>query len=314
MPTALVTGATGFVGSHLVDLLLERGWDVSITVRRSSNLRWLEGKRVERVEGDLRRPVTLPKCDVVFHVAGVIQANSWADYLAGNRDASIHAMEGSRCRRFVHVSSLAVTGPGVVATEETPCSPISMYGKSKWEGEQAVWERRDRIPVTIIRPPVVYGPRDMGLYDLFRAVATGIRPEIGSGMEISIVHVRDLVEGILGAGESRRGANEVFFISNDSPRKVSDIMSLIQESIGKRAIRIPLPDRVVRFLGGVAEDAAKWMGRRSMFNRDKALEMTQKGWVCRPDKARERLGWEAQVPLKRGMRETAAWYLEHGFL
>ena len=83
---------------------------------------------------------------------------------------------------------------------------------------------------------------------------------------------------------------------------------------GARAIRIPLPDRVVRFLGGVAEDAAKWVGKRTMFNRDKALEMTQKGWVCRPDKARERLGWEAQVPLERGMRETAAWYLEHGFL
>ena len=147
MPSALVTGATGFVGSHLVDVLLEKGWRVSAVVRRTSNLRWLDGKPVERVD-DAAAP--LPACDVLFHVAGVIRADRYADYLEGNRDFAVRIFEAARAARFVHVSSLAVAGPGDRVDESTPCSPISLYGKSKWEGEGEIWKRRDRTPV--VRP------------------------------------------------------------------------------------------------------------------------------------------------------------------
>ena len=118
-----MTGATGFVGSHLVDVLLEKGWRVAALVRKTSNLRWLEGKTVERVD-----PATapLPDCDVLFHVAGTIRADTDPEYLEGNRDLAVRVFEAARTRRFVHVSSLAVAGPGEDVDETTPCAPISI--------------------------------------------------------------------------------------------------------------------------------------------------------------------------------------------
>lgn len=305
MPAALVTGATGFVGSHLVDLLLERGWRVSALIRASSNLRWLEGKPVERIDPGVS---PLPDCDVLFHVAGTIRAGTYAEYLAGNRDLAVRVAEAARARRFVHVSSLAAAGPGEGLDESTPCRPLSLYGRSKFEGEREVWKRRERIPVTVIRPPVVYGPRDFGLYDLYVTVSKGLRPEIGRPKRISIVHVRDLVEGILAAAESPAGANEVFYLANRESVEISDVMGLVARALGNRTLRVGIPDRVVRFLGAVVEDAASMVGKRSMFGRDKALEMTQKAWCCSAAKAEQLLGWTARVPLDRGMTEVLEWY------
>lgn len=311
MPAALVTGATGFVGSHLVDHLLAKGWRVAALVRRSSNLRWLEGKPVERVDPDAS---PLPDVDVLFHVAGSIRADTYADYLAGNRDLAVRVFESARARRFVHVSSLAAAGPGEDVDETTPCRPISLYGRSKREGEEEVWKRRDRMSVTVIRPPVVYGPRDFGLFDLYVTVSKGLRPEIGGPKRISIIHVRDLVEGIVSAAESASGANEVFYLANEEKVEISAVMGMIAAALGNRPLRVGIPDRVVRFLGAVVEDAASLVGKRSMFGRDKALEMTQKAWCCSPAKAGRLLGWKARVPLEQGMAEAVAWYRAQGLL
>jgi dihydroflavonol-4-reductase len=314
MTIALVTGATGFVGSHLVDCLLERDYHVKVLVRRTSNLRWLEGRPVDRVVADLEKPLALPFCDVVFHVAGVIRAGSWGEFLAGNRDVSRRVIEGAHAGRFIHVSSLAVAGPGEALEETAPCRPLSLYGKSKWEGEQEVWRQRHRIPVTVIRPPVVYGPRDMGILDLYRVVRWGVSPAIGKGMTLSLVHVHDLVEGIALAAESPAAANEVFYMANPRPETMAGILGSIARAMGRRPLRVPVPDRVVRFLGGVTEDAARLLGRCPMFGRDKAMEITQRAWSCSPAKARKLLGWEATVPVDRGMAETMDWYRAHDLL
>jgi nucleoside-diphosphate-sugar epimerase len=314
MTIALVTGASGFVGSNLVDCLLERDYHVKVLVRRSSNLRWLEGRPVDRVEADLGKPLALPFCDVVFHVAGVIRGGSWGEFLEGNRDLSRRVFEGAHAARFVHVSSLAAAGPGEGLDETVPCAPVSLYGKSKWEGEQEVWRRRDRIPVTVIRPPVVYGPRDLGILDLYRLVGWGLSPRIGKGMLLSIVHVRDLVKGIALAAESPAAANEVFYMGHPRPETMAGILESIARAMGRRPLRVPVPDRVLRFLGAVTEDAAGFLGFSPMFGRDKAMEMTQRAWSCSSAKARRILGWEASVPLDRGMAETMEWYRAHDLL
>lgn len=314
MPTAIVTGASGFVGSHLVDLLLEKGWNVTAALRRSSSRRWLEGSALEVVEVDFTRPFRLPPCDVVFHVAGVIRADSWEAYLEGNRDLARRVFEGASASRFVHVSTLAVQGPLAESDETTPCVPISLYGRSKWEGEREVWERRDRLPVTVIRPPVVYGPRDLGLLDLFKVLAAGLRPVIGAPKRISIVHVRDLVEGMVAAATSAAGADEVFYLCNSETRTMSEILELVDAGLGGGALALPVPDRVVGWLGALAEDAARLLGRPLLFSRDKALEMTQSHWCCSPAKAGRVLGWSSRIPLEAGLKETLHWYQDRKFL
>ncbi|HXG63112.1 MAG TPA: NAD-dependent epimerase/dehydratase family protein [Planctomycetota bacterium] len=314
MPTALVTGATGFVGSHLVDRLLDRGWRVTAVLRPGSRPRWLDGRPFERLTVDFRGPFELPPADVVFHVAGVIRADSYAAYLEGNRDLARRVFEASRAGRFVHVSSLAAAGPGENLDEERPCAPISHYGRSKWEGEREVWSRRERMPVTIVRPCAVYGPRDMAFLELFRTVARGVRPEVGGPKRISLVHVADLVEGLIRAAEAPEAANEIFYLAHPEPLAVSGFLDLVEEGLGRRGLRVAVPDRVVRFLGAVVEDGARWAGLRPVFGRDKALEMTQPAWTCNPGKADRLLGWRARIDPAQGLRTTLAWYREHGLL
>lgn len=321
---ALVTGATGFVGSHLVDLLLARGHRVRAVHRRNSRLAWIEGKAVERFEADLREGTGLDRAcegvDAVFHVAGVINAPREADYRAGNWLATkrvVDAAVAARAKRFVQVSSLAAAGPspdGAPIDEEAECRPVSIYGRSKLEGEREAWSRRDAIGVSIVRPPVVYGPRDEGLVEMFQLLKAGIKPRIGGEKRLSIVQVGDLVRAVLAAGEDPRAAGQVFFASNEAVQTQDALMELILAALGRRAVTLPVPDRVVRFLGGVVEDAAKLAGVHSMFHRDKAAEMTQQAWVCTPAKAARLLGWRAEADLARGLAETAAWYRDRGIL
>jgi nucleoside-diphosphate-sugar epimerase len=314
----LVTGATGFVGSHLVDALLAKGQRVRATTRAMSRLTWLEGKAVERVEGDLREGRGLDKaCDgveVVYNVAGVINAPREDDYRDGNWLATKHVVEAAvaaKVRRFVQVSSLAAGGPsddGQPATEERAEKPISIYGRSKLEGEREAMKHRGAIEVAAVRPPVVYGPRDTGLLDMYKVLTTGMKPQFGGEKFISIIHVTDLVRGIVACGEHPAAAGECFYLSNEAWHAQGQVMDFILAALGKKAVGVGIPDRVVRFLGGVAEDAARMVGKHSMFNRDKALEMTQAAWICSPAKAAKVLGWRSEIEIEQGLRETLVWY------
>ncbi len=312
---ALVTGATGFVGSHLVEELLARGWRVRCTVRSTSRLRWLEGRKVETATADLSDPATLPAAcegvDAVFHVAGLLRGDSWAEYRAGNWGTTRNLLDAApTSARFVFVSSLAACGPsrdGRPVDEDSPCEPVSKYGRSKLEAEREVWKRRGERPVTVIRPPVVYGPRDEGLLELYQALAKGIQPVIGGPKHVSIVHAADLARAIADSAGAA-GQGRLYFASNAEPQSFTGLMDLILRALGTRAIKIRIPDRVVHLLGAVAEDATRLLGRGGLFTRDKAIEMTQKWWTCSPERAKRELGWESRIPLADGLRDTLAWY------
>ena len=171
----LVTGATGFVGSHVVDVLLERGHTVSFIARSTSNMRWLEGKPVQRVDGSLFDLHSLKDAvegaDVVIHVAGLTAAKNEAEFRRGNLDATQNLVDAIRTyrpglTRYLHLSSLAVSGPSRDAdhpkTEDEPLHPITAYGRTKKMAEDVVRSMND-VPWTIVRPPAVYGPRDLSL-------------------------------------------------------------------------------------------------------------------------------------------------------
>lgn len=311
---ALVTGATGFVGSHLVDELLAQGWTVRCTVRSTSRLRWLEGKAVEPVNADLLDPALLPDAargvDIVFHVAGVIKGETLADYRRGNVEATRNLLDAAaRVKRFVYVSSITACGPsldGKPMTEDAPLNPISLYGRSKAEAEEVVKTRRSE-GVTIVRPPVVYGPRDEGMLDLYKTLARGMRPEIGGPKYTSIVHVRDLARGMILAG-GEAGVGKTYFLSNREAVSFKALAGLILKGMEKRALPVPIPDRVVRFLGELADGYTKFTGSGGLFSRDKALEMTQKYWTCSPARAKRELGWEATIDPADGFKETLTWY------
>ena len=217
MSRALVTGATGFVGSHLAEELLGRGWTVRCTARGSSNTRWLDGLAVERVALDLRDPAAMPAAtrdvDVVFHVAGVLSGATAADFEAGNVRATEQLLAATPAgTRFVYVSSLAACGPNPDAApldERALCRPISLYGRSKRDAEEAVHRGAGQRTVTIVRPPAVYGPRDEAFLQLVRTLAAGWAPHVGGKKRVSVVHVRDLVRGIADAA-GPAGAGETF--------------------------------------------------------------------------------------------------------
>jgi len=318
---ALVTGGTGFVGSHLVEELLARKWTVRCTVRSTSKLRWLEGKPVETVRADVLEPGSLAPAvdgvDTVFHIAGVLRGENYAAYRRGNVEATRNVLDASRkAKRFLYVSSITACGPspdGEPLTEDRPRAPISLYGRSKSEAEEAVWGRRGDVGVTIVRPPVVYGPRDEGMLDLYRTLSKGVRPQIGGPKYTSLVHARDLARGLaLAAGDA--GAGQIFFLSNRESVSFAELADLILKSLDRRALPVTIPDRVVRFLGGITEEITKITGGGGLFSRDKALEMTQKYWVCSPEKARRILGWEATISPETGFRETLAWYRDQGLV
>lgn len=314
---AFVTGGTGFIGSHLVDALVERGAAVTCAVRPTSHLDRLRNRNVRTEIVDLldgagvRR--ALAGSTHVFHLAGVIAARTEAAYVRVNRDMTrvvAQAAADQGVKRFVHISTIGVCGPSRNGPldERAPCRPVSIYGRTKLAGEREVLALRPRLRAVVVRPPLVYGPRDRGMLDLFRIAHAGFIPSIGGRKWYSLVHVQDLVEGILKAVEGPPG--EVYFISNDDPISSDELGRLLLRAVGRKGIRIYIPEGILLPLGRLSA----WVGLRTMLTPDKALEMLQPAWTCTPEKARRVLGFRARIPPAQGLRETVEWYRRNGWL
>ncbi|CUT00042.1 NAD dependent epimerase/dehydratase family protein [Candidatus Kryptonium thompsonii] len=197
---ALVTGGTGFIGSHLVDELLNRGYEVRCIVRDTSNLKWLNGKDVEIFKGSLFDIDFLKKAvedvDYVYHIAGVTKGKNYQDYYRGNVETTQNlleaCLENQKLKKFVLASSLAAVGPGddAIPVDETrQYNPITSYGKSKAEAEKVTLSFKDKLPITIVRPPSVYGPRDTYTFELFKYVKFGFLPVVLSAINFNHLHL-----------------------------------------------------------------------------------------------------------------------------
>ncbi len=318
----LVTGATGFVGSHVVDELLQRGYDVSYIARSTSNLRWLTGKKATRVDGSLSDLQSLrgavENVDAIIHVAGLTAAKNEAEFLKGNRDATRNLLDAVRAynpglRRFTHISSLAVCGPAKdedhPVRETDSLHPITAYGRTKKLAEDEV-RAADDISWTIIRPPAVYGPRDSAILTFFQAVQKGVATFIGfDNKKVSLVHVADLARGIVDATVSSVAHHQTYFISSDEFYTWPQIAAATGEIMGKkRLLRIRLPHAAVLGIAGVVGFFGKALGKPPVLDYEKGLDIIQSYWICSTEKARKELGYRQQVPIEKGLRDTVLWY------
>lgn len=327
MKPALVTGANGFLGSHLTEFLLERGWRVRCLVRETSDLRWLPRDRVELVFGEVTRPETLAPAvqgaEVVFHTAGVVRAPRPADYDrvnefgAGNMARAAASAE-NRPRRLVLVSSLAAGGPsprGHPRDENMADKPLGAYGSSKLRGETALRREAGDLPWTILRPPAVYGPRDHGLLILARLAAGGWVPPISVREQpVNVIHVRDLVRGMAAAAESPKAVGRTYYLAH--PRRTSweEIGRILAHAVGKRGRRLPVPRLVFPWVGRMSALLSRMTGKENPFPPDRVDELLAPAWTCNPNRARTELGFEAIVDLEQGLPETMAWYGEKGWV
>lgn len=323
---ALVTGATGFIGSHLAEGLLRKGAKVRALARSADRLRWLkEIEDVEVVFGSLEDSESLMRAvddvDVVYHAAGIVKARSAAEFFNVNTRGTENILQAVMASkgtppRFVFVSSQAAVGPSRLdeaMDESAPANPITPYGRSKLKAEEAVLALKDRIPVILIRPPAVYGPREADLYMFFKLASRGVVPIPGFGDRmVSLTYVEDLVQGIILAGTQPEALGKTFFITSGD-YDWRELASTLAAVIGRgRIIRLPL---TALHMGAIFYEVAALFTRKApALSRDKARELGQRAWLCSDRRAREVLGYRPAWPLKKGLSATAAWYREAGWI
>lgn len=324
MPAAFVTGGTGFVGWHVAKTLLAEGWTVRALARGApSRQSGLEELSVEIVAGDLASAGdfggALVGCDAVVHTAGLLKARTLADYRAVNVSGTerLLAAASAACpdATFVFVSSQAAAGPahGRPVAEGDAARPVSWYGISKLEGEQAVardWKGR----WVVLRPGVLYGPRDRGLLTYFRMAARGFVPVPAASTRVQTGAVEEAALGIVRAAARRELAGRIGFLCDPRPLTVRDFASAIAAAAGRPVRFVDVPDAAVRIAGALESLRERLTGVSRPFNADKARELLAGDWVCDPSPMRRDLGLPNPPPLEDGVRAAWSWYRANGWI
>ena len=310
----LVTGGTGFIGSHLVEALLGRGHEVRCLVRDGRRLGWIAGlPSVTIAQGDLDDPRSLREgtqgVDQVYHVAGLTRARTAREFLRINGEGTRHMVQAcldtpGGPRRLIHLSSLAAVGPMPRSTaygEDVSPRPVSPYGRSKLHGETVVLAARDRLHVTVLRPSVVYGPRDL------------LPMPAGPPRTLGPCYVQDLVAALLAAGEADGPSGEIFHVAGAGAFTWEQVGDALGEALGVRPKHVRIPVPMLLTLATVAEAWGWVTGRPGYFSRGRVREAAGH-WVCDTSKARRQLGVVPRVGLAEGAAITVKWYRDAGWL
>ncbi len=320
---ALVTGATGFIGSQTVDFLLEKGYDVRCTIRKTSNLRWLENKPLDLIEASLSNTEQLIKAvdgvDYIFHIAGRTAASNENQFIEANCNGTENLLKAvdkvqPTLKRFIFCSSLTVSGPAKSLdkpiTEDMELNPVTAYGRSKKAAESIVCNYMSKIPITIVRPHAVYGPRDEDIFGIFKAVKMGLGTMIGFDKKyVSLVHSYDLCRGIIDAAESEKTIGEAYNLSSKRPYTWDEVLPAMSKALkAKFYFGIKIPHSVVLSAAYCTELVGKLMKNPPVFNYDKGKDFIQKFWISSIAKANRDFGYEQRISLEEGMEITANWY------
>ncbi|HEY7480566.1 MAG TPA: NAD-dependent epimerase/dehydratase family protein [Gemmatimonadales bacterium] len=321
----LVTGATGFTGSHLVHRLVAQGARVRVIARSAARAQAILPDTVDLVEGDITDPNVVeravPGVTTVYHLAALFREARHRDhrYWEVNVEASrrlLDAAVAAAVRRFVHCSTVGVHGhiaspPG---DELTAYDPGDVYQETKCEAEQLALSYRDRIPLAVARPTPIYGPGDTRLLKLFRMVVRRRFPLIDGGEKyFHTVHVNDLVNGLLLLGSHPRAVGETFILGGEGYVKLSELAGMIAELAGVPPPRLRLPAKPFQLAGSLVEKICVPFGIEPPIYR-RRVDFYTKSRAFSIEKARRMLGYQPQVKLRDGLRETLEWYVANGYI
>lgn len=323
----LVTGGTGFIGSHLVEALLQKGVGVRCLLRKTSDRNWLKNLPIEAVYGDCRDKNSLKEAvhgvDQIFHLAGVTKAIHEKTFFEVNAQGTENLIlaclkNNPHIKKFIHLSSQAAAGPclkGDKMRESDPCAPISAYGRSKQMGEELALSYASHLPILILRPCAVYGPRERDIYQFFKLLTKRIKLSL-SGMEqhISLCYVEDVIRAILLASQSQQPSGEIFFISDGQDYRLDEIEDILAKVIGINPYSFRLPKWTMVEMASFSELISKITKKPSLLNRGKMEEILQKNWVCDITKAKTAFGFEPQIPFEQGAKLTYEWYKKENWL
>ena len=322
-----MTGATGFVGSRLVERLVSTGARVRCLLRRTSSRRYLPATGLDFAYGDLASGEglegALEGADVVFHVAGVTKARSEAEYYSGNLRGTENLLRACQNmpvapRRIVHVSSLAAVGPspdGKPLSEDAAPHPLTWYGRSKLAAENAVRASALAARTVIVRPPVVYGPRDTDVFEVFRSISMGFMLLIGrQDARFSYTHVGDLADALVAAGGAPEGG-KTYFVANPEPVSWTAFADTAARAMGRNGVRfVHLPVVAAYAAGWCAEAASRLRAKPGILSRQKVIEARCPYWTCNSLRARNELALCPPRSLADGIADTLRWYKDEGWL
>ena len=325
----LLTGGSGFLGSYVAEQLAAEGHVIRALVRPKSDKNVLDKlPQVEFAPGAIERPETLKPAmesvDAVVHVAGIVKARKPADFFEVNTQGTRNLVEAAlaqgRLKRFVYVSSLAAVGPsrdGKPVHEDAEPRPVTQYGRSKLEAERAVLAAAGRMPVTVIRPPMIYGPRDRETLAFFTSVRNGVLPMTGDGLNtLSVVYVSDCASAIVRAIDSDGApSGRTYFVEDGAVLVWREALQQIEAALGKRAwVRFGMPMGMLKVAAAATQLWGTVTGTAQMLTLDKVNELTQPHWVCSGEGARRELGWSPKVQWTQGVQEAVKWYRQAGWL
>ncbi|HRP01981.1 MAG TPA: NAD-dependent epimerase/dehydratase family protein [Candidatus Kapabacteria bacterium] len=325
----LLTGGSGFIGSHILDALISNNVNVKCLVREKSNTRWLKDKNISIIKTDFQNyeliKDNLKDIDIVIHVAGIIAALNYQHFYNVNTLGTKLLLESvskysNNFKKFIYMSSQTVGGPA--HSLETPineldkANPLTSYAKSKLEAESIIINNTAGINYTILRPSAVFGERDPGIVQIFSMVKKGFAPMMGMDKKyLNLIYAKDLANATINCIDNEKSDKQIYYIAGKEQFNWDLLMNEIKIAVNNpHAIKIKIPDPIVLSVGYINEKISQITRKSQIFNYDKAIDFTRKYWVCDSDKARQQISLQTNENIRDLFIKTATWYIENGWL